>query len=118
VPRPVADRRGDLSHVAPESSSQAGTGVNAEADRLAFSVAAGYFVIPDRLELAARFEWYDPDREVQDPALALWAATGGVNWYVWGERVKAQLDYTHRHEREATAQLANDIVILQAQVKF
>lgn len=47
-------------------------------DQIGFVIQGGVFIIPDEVELFARYEWGDPDSSAEDD---LSVATVGVNWY-------------------------------------
>jgi phosphate-selective porin OprO/OprP len=55
----------------------------------------GYFVIPDRFELAARYSYIDPDNPTGKSANREHEVTFGLNYYIWGQRIKAQLNYSY-----------------------
>ena len=54
----------------------------------------GYFVIPARLELAARFEYMDLNFDIDD-SRDIWAHTEGINYH-WSLYLRSQLSYTHK----------------------
>ena len=58
-------------------------------------VQAGYFVIPQRLEVAMRYAWLDPNRYAKNDMLS--EAQGGVNYFFSGHNMKLQADVTNRH---------------------
>ncbi|RNC66324.1 MAG: porin [Desulfuromonadales bacterium] len=86
---------------------------------------AGYFVIPKHLELAARYSYIDPNRDVSND---LWVeTTGAVSWYFIGHNLKLQADYSNIHRQgriastnpSATANATDDqLVRVQAQLAF
>lgn len=90
-----------------------------------FYAQAGYFVIPKHLELAARYSYIDPNRDVRND---LWVeTTGAVSWYFFGHNLKVQTDYSNIHRQgriassypSATAKPTDDhLVRLQAQLFF
>jgi phosphate-selective porin OprO/OprP len=62
---------------------------------------AGYFIIPKYLEVAARYAYLDPDRDVANDH---WVeSTGAVSWYINKHNLKLQADYTNIHKQEALA---------------
>jgi len=75
---------------------------------------AGYFVIPKKLQLAAKYDTYDPNKTVFTDRT--WIYTGGVN-YFFNDYAKLTVDYLARHE-EASPQIKNDILEVQLQVVF
>jgi phosphate-selective porin OprO/OprP len=56
---------------------------------------AGYFILPDKLELAARYSYIDPDNPTKKGINREHEATFGLNYYFYGQRIKAQLDYSY-----------------------
>ena len=87
-----------------------------------FYAQAGYFVIPKKLELAARYAYLDSNR---DAANSLWIETqGAISWYINKHNLKLQADYTNIHKQSALAfnsgpNPADDKVVrLQAQIIF
>ncbi|MBI2895777.1 MAG: hypothetical protein HYY06_19625 [Deltaproteobacteria bacterium] len=88
-----------------------------EVDQRAFFAQAGFFVIPGRVEIAARFEDWDTNTDVDD-ASDLQAISGALSLYLLRDRIKAQLQYTHRREPNAAEDLRNDTGVLQLQAKF
>lgn len=76
---------------------------------------AGYFILPGKLEVAARFEYLDANFKIDD-VRDIWAITGGVNYY-WTRHIRSQLAYTHKEEMNHP-QVENDSFVLQMQVAF
>lgn len=64
-----------------------------------FYAQAGYFVIPKKLEVAARYAYLDPNRDIANDLQV--EATGGVSWYLSGNNLKLQADYTNIHKQKA-----------------
>lgn len=58
-----------------------------------FFTQAGYFVIPKKLELAARYSMVDPNKDVSNDIQKEY--TGGVNYYFRTHRSKIQADVGH-----------------------
>lgn len=88
-----------------------------EVDQRAFFAQAGFFIVPGRVEIAARFEDWDTNTDVDD-ASDLQAISGGLNVYLLRDRIKAQVQYTHRREPNASEDLNNDTGVVQLQAKF
>ncbi|MEQ8275315.1 MAG: porin [Deltaproteobacteria bacterium] len=65
---------------------------------------------------AARVEWFDDDRAIDD-AGDLLVIVGGVNAIVFPPYVRAQLSYQHRRERSGVTR-DNDSLVLNLQGKF
>ena len=88
-------------------------------------IQAGYFLIPSHLELAGRYSYLDPNRDVSND---LWVeTTGAASWYFNGHNLKVQADYSNVHRQgriastnaSATAKATDDqLVRLQAQLCF
>lgn len=62
---------------------------------------AGYFVIPKKLELAARYAYLDPNRDAASDHSV--QTTGAVSWYINQHNLKLQADYTDIHKQAALA---------------
>lgn len=87
-----------------------------------FYAQAGYFLITRQLEVAARYAYLDPNRDV---ARDHWVeSAGAVSWYINKHNLKIQADYTDIHKESAiafnTGPNATDDrrVRLQAQIVF
>ena len=78
---------------------------------------AGYFLLPKKLELAARYSCVDPNRDIsQDLQVEV---TGAVSYYFQGHNLKLQGDYTNIHKQIAGKQATDDQQMrVQAQVAF
>lgn len=81
-----------------------------------FVAEAGYMILQDALGLAARFEWIDPNGNVEDEGDD-WLLTVGAGYQFFDRLLKVQADYTHREEMAGLA-LANDSVMLQLQLQL
>ena len=73
-------------------------------------VVTGFQVIPKRLELVGKYEYFDPD---QLPSDDLWTTTGGINYYPRGNgpgEISLMLDYLHTwsHFRELNPDFGRD----------
>ncbi|MEK6635659.1 MAG: porin, partial [Planctomycetota bacterium] len=62
-------------------------------DSNGFFSQAGYFVIPKKLEVAARYSMLDPDNDVKHDIGKEY--TAGVNYYFRAHRSKIQADVGH-----------------------
>lgn len=73
-------------------------GVSDSVDPTAFYVQAGYFVMPKKLEIAARYGYIDPDNkalyDTQDQV------TAGVTYHFWGYQLKAMLNYDYVNNKD------------------
>jgi phosphate-selective porin OprO/OprP len=79
---------------------------------------AGYFLLPKRLEVAARYSGVDPDRD-KSRDLQL-EGTGAVSYYFQGHNFKMQGDYTNIHTQRGAGNNPTDDrqVRVQAQLTF
>ena len=60
---------------------------------------AGYFIIPNQLEIAARYAYLDPNSDATNDH---WVeSTGAVSWYVNKHNMKVQADYTNIYKQQA-----------------
>jgi phosphate-selective porin OprO and OprP len=66
-----------------------------------FYAQAGYFVIPKTLELAGRYSYIDPNKDIANDR---WVeSTGAVSWYINNHNLKLQADYTNIHRQRLIA---------------
>ncbi|MBU5611796.1 porin [Geomonas azotofigens] len=75
-------------------------------------VQAGYFVIPQRLELALRYAWMDPNRQVSNDSIS--EIQGAVNYFLYGNNLKIQGDVGNRHTYKGQV----DDLVARAQVQL
>jgi len=75
---------------------------------------AAYFVIPKRVQLAAKYDTYDPNKIIGTDRTKIY--TGGIN-YFFNNWAKFTVDYLDRREETAT-QLKNNILEAQLQLTF
>lgn len=75
---------------------------------------AAYFVWPKKLQLAAKYDTYDPNKAIGTDRANIY--TGGIN-YFFNNWAKFTIDYLDRHE-EATTQIKNNILEAQLQLTF
>jgi len=76
---------------------------------------AAYFVIPKKLQLAAKYDTYDPSRAAVNDISNYYV--GGVN-YFFNNWAKFTIDYVDRREPSNTLQVKNDILEAQLQLTF
>lgn len=77
-----------------------------------FYLEAGVFAVPDRVQLAARFESYDGNTQLEDSD-DLMMITGALNYYpLQTDTLKVQVNYVSRIERPADINIANDSLYL------
>jgi phosphate-selective porin OprO/OprP len=74
---------------------------------------ATYFVFPGKLQLAAKYDTYDPDQITASVRTDYY--TGGIN-YFFNNWAKFTVDYVYR--REAVTQIKNNILEAQLQLAF
>jgi phosphate-selective porin OprO/OprP len=75
---------------------------------------AAYFVIPKKLQLAAKYDTFDPNKVILTDRAKIY--TGGVN-YFFNDWTKLTIDYLDRREEVAT-QVKNNIFEAQLQLVF
>ncbi len=90
-----------------------------------YYIQTGYFIIPTKLEVAGRYSYLDPNRNLSNDH---WVETAGaVSWYINKHNLKIQADYTNIHKQgriastgaSSTASPTDDKQIrVQAQVLF
>jgi phosphate-selective porin OprO/OprP len=74
---------------------------------------AGYFVIPKKLQLAAKYDTYDPDEVTANVRTTIY--TGGVN-YFFNNWARFTINYVDH--REEVTQIKNNIFEAQLQLTF
>jgi phosphate-selective porin OprO/OprP len=74
---------------------------------------ATYFVLPKRLQLAAKYDTYDPNQALTNVRTTYY--TGGVNYY-FNSWARFTVDYVDR--REKVTQIKNNIIESQLQLTF
>jgi phosphate-selective porin OprO/OprP len=74
---------------------QESTNIYPSTDAWGMYAQGGYFLIPDKLEFAARYSFIDPDNPTGKSTDREHEATFGLNYYIWGQRIKAQLNYSY-----------------------
>jgi phosphate-selective porin OprO/OprP len=62
---------------------------------------AGYFVIPHKLEIAARYGYLDPNRDVANDHQI--ETAGALSWYLNNNNLKLQADYANIHKQKRIA---------------
>jgi phosphate-selective porin OprO/OprP len=85
-----------------------------------FYVTGAYYLIPKKLQLAARWEHLNPGQKGNDGISSI---TGGLNYYIHGDDLKLMVNYIHTWSdfREANPQFGEDQfdeVIGRIQVMF
>jgi len=77
----------------------------------------GQYDLTDNFQLTARYDEYDPDRTVDNGFDSRWY-TVGYNWFIRGQDIKWQLNYTFRKEMHANYHEDNDILVTHFQILF
>jgi phosphate-selective porin len=85
-----------------------------------YYVQGSYFVIPKALQLAAKWESFNPDQFANDD---IHSFTAGVNWYIKGDEIKLIADYIHtwsdfRDNNPVFEHAEFDEVIIRLQLMF
>jgi hypothetical protein len=76
-----------------------------------------FAILPGTLEAVVRVGGYDDNTALEDAGDRLDVA-GGVNFFLVGGRLKAQLDFVHRIELVESYTTSNDSLILQLQARL
>ena len=75
----------------------------------------GFFILPEKLDLAGRYSFVDYNRSVSREAIAVMSAA--TSYYFRKNNLKLVLDYSRTHRQRANGQAANDnAIIVQAQL--
>ncbi|HEY6071855.1 MAG TPA: porin [Anaerolineales bacterium] len=78
---------------------------------------AGYFIVPKRLEAAARYSHLDPNRAVSNDIQA--ETQGAISYYFTGHYLKVQADYSNIHKQVSSGNSTDDKQVrVQAQIVF
>ena len=81
-----------------------------------FYVQAGYFIIPSDLEVAARYGYIDPNRDVSNDLRS--EVGGAVSYYFHKHNLKLQADVRNLHRQVAAGSTDDMQYRLQAQIIF
>jgi len=92
------------------------TPIAGDVTRWGASALLTVFLWRDVLQFAGRFEYFS-DNDVLPTFGKQILITGGLNYYIARDRLKVQLNYLRRMEREGPG-VANDIAFLQIQASF
>jgi hypothetical protein len=96
----------------PQFTNEGTPDVLADVPAFGWYVQGGFHVIPNRLQLAARFESFDGNSHFTD-ADDLSIITAGLNFYPYRtDALKAQLNYVRRIESSPDLQVNNDSIYL------
>jgi phosphate-selective porin OprO and OprP len=81
-----------------------------------FFVQAGYFIIPNNLEVAARYGYIDPHRSASNNLRS--EVGGAVSYYFYKHNLKLQADVRNLHQQAAGGTTDDTQYRLQAQIIF
>jgi phosphate-selective porin len=70
---------------------------------------AGYFLVPEHFEVLGRYAYVDPDNPVATEDNEIHEGTLGVNYYIYGHRLKLQANYTLLSSEEEAEDLQDHI---------
>jgi phosphate-selective porin OprO/OprP len=74
---------------------QESTNIYHNTDAWGIYAQAGFFFIPDKFEFAGRYSYVDPDNPTGEGTNPQYELTFGLNYYFYGQRIKAQLNYSY-----------------------
>jgi phosphate-selective porin OprO and OprP len=83
-----------------------------------FYFQGGYFVIPKKLELAARYAWVNPDNPNQTDDNEQQEYTGGLSYYIYGHDLKLQANYSFFSNETKTGDKDDQVVQAMATLAF
>jgi phosphate-selective porin OprO/OprP len=89
-------------------------GIDAAIHRDGWYAQAAYFIVPKKLQFAAKYDTYDPNRVILTDR-STWYI-GGIN-YFFNPWTKLYIDYTYKKE-EAVKQVRNNLLAAEIQVQF
>jgi phosphate-selective porin OprO/OprP len=88
-------------------------------DAQGFYLQGGYFVIPQKFELAARYSWVDPNNPNDESHNNQTEYTGGLSYYFYGHDLKAQANYSFfKNENESGGDQDDKVVQGQVTLAF
>lgn len=79
-------------------------------DAQGFYLQGGYFVIPQKFELAARYSWVDPNNPNDDSNNNQTEYTGGLSYYLYGHDLKLQANYSFFRNDSANGDQDDQVV--------
>jgi phosphate-selective porin OprO and OprP len=105
----------DVSYVLPRLSLRGEYiwGKDGKTDRAGWYAQAGYYIIPQKLQVVARCDTYDPDTKAGNNLSTNYALGGNFNFNSWS---RIQAFYTFREEQ--TTQITNNYFSIQYQIGF
>ena len=75
-----------------------------------FYLQGGYFLIPKKFQLAARYAWVDPNDPNQKDDNKQQEYTGGMSYYMYGHQLKMQANYSYFRNQSPTGHQDNHLV--------
>jgi phosphate-selective porin OprO/OprP len=81
-----------------------------------FYAQAGYFVIPKQVEIAYRYSYLDPNRDVTNVHCV--ENSAAISWYINNNNLKLQADYTNVHKQATIASTSGVNPTDDQQVRF
>jgi phosphate-selective porin OprO/OprP len=75
-----------------------------------FYLQGGYFLVPKKFELAARYSWVDPDNPNQTNDNEQQEYTGGLSYYMDGHNLKLQANYSLFRNESTNGDLDDNVV--------
>jgi phosphate-selective porin OprO/OprP len=75
-----------------------------------FYLQGGYFLIPKKFEVAARYSWVNPDNPNQTDDNEQQEYTGGLSYYINGHDLKIQSNYSYFHNETTTGDQNDQVV--------
>ena len=75
-----------------------------------FYLQGGYFLIPKKFEVAARYAWVDPNDPNQKDDNKQQEYTGGLSYYMYGHQLKLQANYSFFRNQNPTGHLDDHLV--------
>ena len=75
-----------------------------------FYLQGGYFLIPKKFEVAARYAWVDPNNPNQKDDNKQQEYTGGLSYYMYGHQLKLQANYSFFRNQNPTGHLDDHLV--------
>jgi phosphate-selective porin OprO/OprP len=75
-----------------------------------YYLQGGYFLVPKKFELAARYSWVDPDNPDQTSDNEQQEYTGGLSYYMDGHNLKLQANYSLFRNESINGDLDDNVV--------
>jgi phosphate-selective porin OprO/OprP len=95
----------DFRRIEPEEPTPFG-----DEDAWGFYLQGGYFLIPKKFELAARYAWVDPNNPNDNGNNNQTEYTGGLSYYIDGHNLKLQANYSYFVDESDNGDQHNQVV--------